>query len=931
MPSNEPEGLDKYLAQPTTQVAAQPNDYREPPGLDEFLAPEIRKEKYGTTSEKLKTGLEAAAAAATFGLSTGLERIAGVRAKDIQGRREENPMSYGVGQVAGLVGSSMLIPGGGAAGLIERAGVAAAEKVAAQTALSRIAAKTVKEGIEAAIFQGGDEVSKMLAGNEGYSNPSEAVGTAISNIGLSALLGGAIGGVTGGVSEGAKKLWGISKGKVLNSSLESAAANVDTPPPPPGSPGSQLGELKDALATKTQNAVEDRASAARLGIELPEPAFTESETVRNLSQHLSERPTLAGLSIQKEYKNAFDGMTKEAQDLLKYRSDLSEAQVGKKIKEGLNDALAQELKPIEASYEALKPRMQQMEVTAAQKSAGLLPLVEHPSLKFSKEARSALKDFTEGLEQVKNLNDLKEFRTILNNKITKEFAGGAGGGESGQLLLAMKSELNNMREQVIAHAAELSGMPEGAKIAAETIEQLKSTDKAYKTYKDKLSSIGVETGTGKINSARAMLERFGKLSDESFSKKILDPNDINQMMFFKEKFPELFELARRFKQGEIYENSISEAMGKRGKFEIGKFLSQISEKKMNPEALEMLFPGMGQKIQDLRNVYRAIPGVANPSGTAKAIALGHLFSAQGVLDNLSDAAKYAFLKSMPALEEAIANAGGSEGAKLAAIKFMANTEKGVNPSGFAQMVSYFDKVIKAENTLGKATKAIFDAGETVLPSHLIPSDKDINKLDERLKELQANNEGLLNVGDQVGHYIPDHGMAVSQIAAQSVEYLNSLRPDETPKNPLDDKPVVNAAQKAEFHRALEIAEQPLVILDSIKKGTLTSKDLKHLSILNPGFLSRTQAKLSDHMIEHLGKKGKIPYKTRMGLSLFMGQPLDSTMTPTSIQAAQPKHPAPQPPPMQGTAKSKGSMKALTKMPQASQTSLQARQASSQRQ
>jgi hypothetical protein len=45
-------------------------------------------------------------------------------------------------------------------------------------------------------------------------------------------------------------------------------------------------------------------------------------------------------------------------------------------------------------------------------------------------------------------------------------------------------------------------------------------------------------------------------------------------------------------------------------------------------------------------------------------------------------------------------------------------------------------------------------------------------------------------------------------------------------------------------------------------------------------------KLTNEMIGVTEKEMSIPYKTKMSLSLFMGQPLDSTMTPQFIQATQ---------------------------------------------
>ena len=50
------------------------------------------------------------------------------------------------------------------------------------------------------------------------------------------------------------------------------------------------------------------------------------------------------------------------------------------------------------------------------------------------------------------------------------------------------------------------------------------------------------------------------------------------------------------------------------------------------------------------------------------------------------------------------------------------------------------------------------------------------------------------------------------------------------------------------------------------------------------------------MMDHTKDGGTIPYKQRQSLSLFTGQPLDSTMTPQSIMAVQNVYASKQQPP-----------------------------------
>ena len=76
--------------------------------------------------------------------------------------------------------------------------------------------------------------------------------------------------------------------------------------------------------------------------------------------------------------------------------------------------------------------------------------------------------------------------------------------------------------------------------------------------------------------------------------------------------------------------------------------------------------------------------------------------------------------------------------------------------------------------------------------------------------------------------------------------------------------------------------------------------------------------------DHIAKGNPIDYKVRLGLSIFLAQPLDSTMNPMSIMAAQPKSSAPMPP--QSTPKrGSKSAPALQKLPGMYQTSSQHRE------
>jgi hypothetical protein len=209
-------------------------------------------------------------------------------------------------------------------------------------------------------------------------------------------------------------------------------------------------------------------------------------------------------------------------------------------------------------------------------------------------------------------------------------------------------------------------------------------------------------------------------------------------------------------------------------------------------------------------------------------------------------------------------------------------------AGLEAATNYGLTVARGDGLLTKAAKNVFRLGSDVIPSSMFPNEASRSKLDKMLKHLQTNPQQLLSAdnNENLGHYLPDHASSASQTAGTAAQYLNSLRPNQDPKNPLDAKPVLSATTKAQYDNALNVAQQPMIVLDKIQKGTLNVQDIKTLSTIYPALYTGMRQKLLNEVMDATEKGKTIPYKTRTALSLFMGQPLDSTMTPASIQSIQ---------------------------------------------
>lgn len=211
--------------------------------------------------------------------------------------------------------------------------------------------------------------------------------------------------------------------------------------------------------------------------------------------------------------------------------------------------------------------------------------------------------------------------------------------------------------------------------------------------------------------------------------------------------------------------------------------------------------------------------------------------------------------------------------------FMKNTANPVAAKAAANLVM---AAVKGEQVLDKGVKEIFKHTAEVV----VPREVDTTKLDKTLRKIQQNPEILLNQTRQAAHYMPDHVSAADQTLMRAANYLNSLRPDEDKQAPLDSKPIVNSVAKAKYQNALRIAQDPMIVLDKMKQGTLTADDITALGTMYPAVYNKIKSKLLTESVEAVRKGQTIPYKTKISMSMFMGQPLDSTMTPAAIQSTQ---------------------------------------------
>jgi hypothetical protein len=232
--------------------------------------------------------------------------------------------------------------------------------------------------------------------------------------------------------------------------------------------------------------------------------------------------------------------------------------------------------------------------------------------------------------------------------------------------------------------------------------------------------------------------------------------------------------------------------------------------------------------------------------------------------------------------------GGYIGEKLLRPLFSALAkpfaETAIHSEAAKAAVDHVVNVSKGGTLFNDAIGNFFKSGARVISNELVPNQESRDRLQKALDTVQADPRTLLNTGGNIGHYLPGHATSAAQIATQGSQYLASIKPNPAPGNPLDAPAPISKHAQATYNRSLDIAQQPLLVLQHAKDGTLMPQDLQTLSAIYPALRQKLASQIGQELVAAKAKGVAIPYHQRIGLSMIAGLPVDSTLTPGYMQA-----------------------------------------------
>lgn len=747
--------FDTMVDDSQSQVPVVPQSSTNQPSFDSL---QDDSEKYSTPGQQAIAGVEGLAKGIAGPLATGFEKhILDIPAKDIRSRAEANPITHGISETAGLIGSSLYGVGEGA--LLNKAGALAAGSSAG------IKAAALRGAGEMAALQATDEISKMMT-----KDPSTAAESAVSNIGLSAAIGGATGLAFGAVSP----IWKATVGNKLSPVLADIKGRLDFHLNNPDVVGASQKELQ-GLHTNISDTISKLYSEAEGGIRGEQiakamPEISEKATAK-INEHVGDINTLVEKALSKmegdaKVKGKIPFLQQDLEGFQKIVTNPEATYIDK-----FN--AVDDLKKTMQSYSKYGMNVEDSAFGAVTKklAAEIRPTLEDANI-WGKAA-GVQKDIN------KAISEFIPTQKDMMSKFTTQLAGER---------VIDPSKINTYVNQL--------GKPQ-AEIKQEMMKNyLDKSSNLINTINDTFTSKGLEAPFAHTSTA---------VLRDTIGEKTAGASMVDRVI--KENLKDIL--------GKTAAGAIGSAVGAHVGQPLVGFL--IGEHLAGP-IFKSIIPGLAKPLLEM-------PGSVNG------------------------------LKS--ALDYGMAIAKGE--------KLLNNTVKSVlKPIGQMAVTKGVDTVqrMKLDNLVSRA-------------------------LDNPSKFMQAQN-------GHIGDYLPDHQGALAMTTSRAVQYLQGLKPQPFRSSPLDRPIQPTKSEEARYHRALDIAQQPLTVLQHVKNGTLQLSDIQDLQSMYPALYKRMADKLTNELVTAKDDDQTIPYKTKMSISLFLGQPMDTSMTPTSIQDAQLTHLPPQP-------------------------------------
>lgn len=698
----------------------------------------------------------------------------------------------------------------------------------------------------------------------------------LHNVGYSALFAGGLGSMMAPFAKETSKAEELfSKGA---SPMDAAVGELPTE--------EQEGVIS-SLKKEKANAQDIRDAAQTIGAPVLPIQVADSPTIIKLDEALGKRTDEVGIAHNNQMREAQKIGSDAVENNLSNVTGDTAAETGAKIRDDLANVVEQKYEPLKQAFNEVEQITGPIQL-APQDADGvakeLEQIIKDKNLPKNREKAKFIQDYANSVREASSASELDQLRSqiLAEGREDYKLKGFAGN---------MATILGQAREKFGTLA--VNAMPEGAeKIAAQKIlDGVPALKKQYGEFAQEVGRHGQKLGLGKNVSPGEFLSKLtdeGRISDEMIAKKLMTKNDTGFLEFLQKNAPDSFQSLMDREKTRILElaHKGDQFNAKAALREIDKLSPELRGLIFKPEELQQIEAG-GKYLKSFprevfasnttthANIGEQFSGMA---GAAAALATGHPLIAAGA------AFKHFYGNKLTsqAMKAAIEHLGpGAEG-KVGAFSMLER----MNGKFINQVTSKSKALFNFDKQLAGA------AAGSVLSKLVAPDDKKHEAMQKQITEYANNPEKLIDDLSKhtqpVFQYAPNIAGGLQKSAARATDFLNSKLPVMPKTGPMGPKLKPSLSQKAVFGNYMNTIENPLHVMDKIKEGTMVPGDLEALSNVYPKTLQQMQQSVYSAMVNHIDKNGteNIPNQLKVQLSLFLGQDMDSSISPQAVAANQ---------------------------------------------
>lgn len=209
-------------------------------------------------------------------------------------------------------------------------------------------------------------------------------------------------------------------------------------------------------------------------------------------------------------------------------------------------------------------------------------------------------------------------------------------------------------------------------------------------------------------------------------------------------------------------------------------------------------------------------------------------------------------------------------------------------------------VQSAARSINSGVSAIFKAGAKLAEplvgfggSKMSPQEKDkkYKKVTSQINDIGNDPNKMMSALERSTANLHPYAPQISQGLQMTMARATSFLQSKIPTNGIEQKPLSapyqpSNSELSKWHKYYSIVEDPTHALHQVASGTLVPETMETLASVYPKLLANMQTAVMNKMTDVMGKGSPIPYRTKLSLSMFLGNDLVNSLDPKSMLANQ---------------------------------------------